>query len=255
MAGHSKWANIKHRKGAQDMKRGKVFSKVVKDLMVAARMGGSDVDANPRLRLAVAKAKAVSLPRENLDRAIKKGAGELEGANYEEVMYEAYGPAGVGILVECLTDNRNRTASEIRWVFSKRGFSIGASGSASHTFNRRGEVVVKADDTDEDTVLLAAAEHGGDDIVSTTDDDDNPLFQVICEVGDLETLREGLEGEGLTVDSYGLTWLPTIAMPIEGEDAERLMALLDAIEELDDARAVYSNYDISDEEMERIAGS
>ncbi len=254
MAGHSKWANIKHRKGAQDMKRGKAFSKVVKDIMVAARMGGSDVDANPRLRLAVAKAKAVSLPRENLDRAIKKGAGELEGANYEEVMYEAYGPAGVGILVECLTDNRNRTASEVRWVFSKRGFSLGASGSAAHTFNRRGEVIVNGEGIDEDTVMLAALEHGGDDVIPTTDEDDNPMFQVICEVGELETLREGIEGEGLTVDNYGLTWLPTIGMPVEGDDATRLLALIEALEELDDARCVYSNYDISDEEMERIAG-
>jgi YebC/PmpR family DNA-binding regulatory protein len=255
MAGHSKWANIKHRKGAQDQKRGKLFSKVVKDIMVAARLGGSDIDANPRLRLAIAKAKSVSLPRENLERAIKKGAGELEGSNYEQVMYEAYGPAGVGILVECLTDNRNRTASEVRHVFSKRGFSLGASGSAAHTFNRRGEVLVKAEGTDEDTVFMAAAEHGGEDVVETTDDDGNALFQVICEVGDLETLREGLEGEGLTVDSYGLTWLPTIEMPVAGSDATRLLALLEAIEELDDAQSVYSNYDISDEEMERIAGA
>ncbi len=255
MAGHSKWANIKHRKGAQDQKRGKVFSKVVKDIMVAARLGGSDIDANPRLRLAVAKAKAVSLPRENLERAIKKGAGELEGTNYEEVMYEAYGPAGVGILVECLTDNRNRTASEVRHVFSKRGFALGGSGSAAHAFNRRGEVLVKAEGTDEDTVFMAAAEHGGDDVVATTDDDNNALFQVVCEVSDLETLREGLEGEGLTVDSYGLTWLPTIEMPVSGNDATRLMALLEALDDLDDARTIYANYDISDEEMERIAGA
>lgn len=255
MAGHSKWANIKHRKGAQDKKRSKVFSKVVKDIMVAARMGGPDIDANPRLRLAVAKAKAVSLPKDNLERAIKKGAGLLEGENYEEVMYEAYGPAGVGILVECLTDNRNRTASEVRHCFSKRGFSMGASGSAAHAFNRRGEVNVKAEGTDEDTVFMAAAEHGGEDVVSSADDNGNPLFQVICEVPDLEGLREGLEGEGLVIDSYGLTWIPTVEMPVAGADADKLMALLEALDDLDDCRSVHANYDISDEEMARIAGA
>ena len=255
MAGHSKWANIKHRKGAQDQKRGKVFSKVVKDIMVASRLGGPDIDANPRLRLAVAKAKAVSLPRDNLDRAIAKGAGLLEGENYEDVMYEAYGPGGVGIMVECLTDNRNRTASEVRHVFSKRGLSLGATGSAAHSYNRVGEVLVKAEGTTEDDVLLAAADHGGDDIQDSSDDDGNPLFQVVCEISDLETLREGLEGAGLEVDSYGLTWIPTIEMPVSGKDADRLMELLEALEELDDARTVFANYDISDEEMARIADS
>jgi len=254
MAGHSKWANIKHRKGAQDQKRGRMFSKVVKDIMVAARMGGPDVEGNPRLRLAVAKAKAVSLPRENLERAIKKGAGLLEGEDYEEVMYEAYGPGGVGILVECLTDNRNRTAAEVRHVFSKRGLSLGATGSAAHAYNRCGEVNVKAADTDEDTVMMAAMDHGGDDINATEDDDGNPLFQVICEVGDLETLREGLESEGLEVDGYGLTWIPSVEVPVEGKDAEKLMELMDALDDLDDARSVYANYDISDEEMARISG-
>ncbi len=254
MAGHSKWANIKHRKGAQDRKRGRIFSKVVKDIMVAARMGGPDPETNPRLRLAVAKAKAVSLPKDNLERAIAKGAGLLEGDQVEEVMYEAYGPAGVGILVECLTDNRNRTASEVRHVFSKRGFSIGASGSAAHAFNHKGEVVVLAEGTNLDAVMMAAMEHGGDDIEESTNDDDKDVFQVVCEISELETLREGLEGAGLEVDSYGLTWVPSVTMPVEGKDAEALLALLEAIEDLDDTRDVYANYDISDEEMARISG-
>jgi YebC/PmpR family DNA-binding regulatory protein len=254
MAGHSKWANIKHRKGAQDAKRGKAFSKVVKDLMVAARMGGADPEANPRLRLAVAKAKAVSLPRENLERAINKGAGLLDDDDFEEVMYEAYGPGGVAILVECLTDNRNRTASEVRFAFSKRGFSIGASGSAAHAYNRRGEVLVSGEGTTEEDVLLAAMEHGGDDVQPGEDDDGNPQFQVVCEVPDLETLREGLESSGLQVTGYGLTWIPTVTTPLEGKEAEQMLALLEAIEDLDDTRTVFANYDISDEEMDRIAG-
>jgi len=254
MAGHSKWANIKHRKGAQDRKRGRIFSKVVKDIMVAARMGGPDPETNPRLRLAVAKAKAVSLPKDNLERAIAKGAGLLEGDQVEEVMYEAYGPAGVGILVECLTDNRNRTASEVRHVFSKRGFSIGASGSAAHAFNHKGEVIVLAEGTDLDSVMMAAMEHGGDDIEEDTNDDDKDVFRVVCEISELEALREGLEGEGLEIDSYGLTWVPSVSMPVEGKDAEALFALLEAIEDLDDTRDVYANYDISDEEMARISG-
>ncbi len=254
MAGHSKWANIKHRKGAQDAKRGKAFSKVVKDIMVAARMGGSDPEGNPRLRLAIAKAKAVSLPRENLERAIKKGAGLLDDESFEEVMYEAYGPGGVGILVECLTDNRNRTASEVRHVFSKRGFSIGASGSAAHAFNRCGEVLLDAEDTDEDTVMMAAMEYGGDDVQASEDDEGKPQFQVVCEVSDLEGLREGLESEGLKVTGYGLTWVPSVSTPVQGKEAEQLFALLEAIDDVDDTRTVYANYDISDEEMARIAG-
>ena len=254
MAGHSKWANIKHRKGAQDAKRGRAFSKVVKDIMVAARMGGPDPEGNPRLRLAIAKAKAVSLPKDNLERAILKGAGLLEGENVEEVRYEAYGPAGVGLIVECLTDNRNRTAAEIRHAFSKRGFSLGASGSATHAFNRKGEVLVLAEGTDEDSVMMAAMEYGGEDVQETANDDGNDCFQVVSEVGDLEALREGLESQGLTIDGYGLTWIPTVSMPVEGKDADQLFALIDALEDIDDTRNVYANYDISDEEMARIAG-
>ena len=254
MAGHSKFKNIMHRKGAQDKKRAGLFAKLSKEIMVAAKMGGEDPGSNARLRLAISTARAQSMPKDNIERAIKKGAGLLEGEDYEEVMYEAYGPGGVGILVECLTDNRNRTAAEVRHVFSKRGLSLGATGSAAHAYNRCGEVNVKAADTDEDTVMMAAMDHGGDDINATEDDDGNPLFQVICEVGDLETLREGLEAEGLVVDGYGLTWIPSVEVPVEGKDAEKLMELMDALDDLDDARSVYANYDISDEEMARISG-
>ena len=252
MSGHSKWANIKQRKGAQDKKRGKLFSKVVKDIMVAAKLGGPDPDANPRLRLAIQKAKSVSLPRDNLDRAIKKGAGQLDGEEYEEIMYEGYGPAGVGVLVECLTDNRNRSASEVRYVFSKRGMSLASSGAAAHAYSRLGQVLVVAEGTDEDTVMMSAMEYGADDIRDEVTDDGTEVFQVLCEIPDLEGLREGLEKDGLEIDSYGLTWIPSMMMPVTGSDVGKLFALIEALEDLDDVQTVYANYDVSDEEMEQL---
>ncbi len=255
MAGHSKWANIKHRKGAQDARRSKIFSKVVKDIMVAARLGGPDIDANPRLRLAVEKAKAVSLPRDNLERAIKKGAGLLEGVEYEEVTYEAYAPGGVALIVDCLTDNRNRTSPEIRHIFTKRGLALAASGAAAHSFRRVGQVLVGKDTTDEDTLMLSAMEYGADDILDDVDDNDVEVFQVVCEVPDLEGLREGLEADGFVVREYGLAWIPTTTVPVSGSDADKLMALLEALDENDDVQNVWANYDISDAEMERIAGA
>ncbi|MEE2829173.1 MAG: YebC/PmpR family DNA-binding transcriptional regulator [Myxococcota bacterium] len=255
MAGHSKWANIKHRKGAQDAKRSKLFSKVVKDIMVASRVGGPDPDSNPRLRLAIAKAKAVSLPRENLDRAIKKGAGTLEGVDYEEVRYEAYGPGGVAIIIECLTDNRNRTSPEIKHIFTKRSMTLGEPGSAVHSFRRVGQVLVPKESTDEDNLMLGAMEHGADDILEDIDDNGEAVFQIISEVSDLEQLREGLEREGFTVREYGLSWVPNTTVSIAGEDANKLLGLLDVIEDNDDVQNLFANYEISDEEMARLAES
>ncbi len=256
MAGHSKWANIKHRKSAQDSKRGREFTKVVKDIMVAAKIGGPDPDANPRLRLAIAKAKAVSLPRDNLERAIAKGAGTLEGQNMEEVRYEGYGPGGVAIIIESLTDNRNRTAAEVRFAFTKRGQTLGSSGTATHSFNRVGQVTVAAEGTDEDELMMAAMDHGGTDLLEDYDaEDDADVFMVTCEVSDLEGLREGLEGAGFAVSGYGLHWVPTVTVPLEGDDAEKILDLIDTLEELDDVQEVYANHDLSDEELERISGS
>ncbi|MCP4868857.1 MAG: YebC/PmpR family DNA-binding transcriptional regulator [Proteobacteria bacterium] len=255
MAGHSKWANIKHRKGAQDAKRSKLFSKVVKDIMVAARVGGPDPDANPRLRLAIAKAKAVSLPRENLDRAIKKGAGLLDGQTFEEVMYEAYGPGGVALLIEVLTDNRARTGPEIKHLLSKRGIPLAASGAAAHSFNRVGRLLVPHDSIEEEDLLMAGMEHGADDVTEDVNDNGDDVWQVVCEVGDLETLREGLEGEGVKLEEYGLWWIPTVSVPVEGGDADKLLALIEVLEENDDVQNVHANFEISDEEMERIAAT
>ncbi len=256
MAGHSKWANIKHRKAAQDSKRGRAFSKIVKDIMVAAKIGGPDPDANPRLRLAIAKAKAVSLPRENLDRAIKKGAGILEGQNVEEIRYEGYGPGGVAIIVECLSDNRNRTAADVRHAFTKRGQNLASTGAAAHSFNRVGQVTVKAEGTDEDELMMAAADHGAEDLLQDVDDEtDEDVFVVTCDVPDLEGLREGLEGGGFAVSGYGLHWIPTVTVPLVGRDADKVLDLIDALEELDDVQTVYANHEISDVELERIANS
>ncbi len=253
MAGHSKWANIKHRKGAQDARRSKLFSKVVKDIMVAARVGGPDPDANPRLRLAIAKAKAVSLPRDNLDRAIKKGAGLLEGQEYEEIMYEAYGPGGVALLVEVLTDNRARTGPEIKHLLSKRGIALAASGAAAHSYRRVGRALVARDAIDEESLMMAGMEHGADDLTEDVNDNGDAVWQVVCEVGDLEMLREGLEGEGVELQEYGLWWIPSTTVPVEGSDAEKLLALIEALEDNDDVQNVHANFEISDAEMERIA--
>jgi YebC/PmpR family DNA-binding regulatory protein len=255
MAGHSKWANIKHRKSAQDSKRGRAFTKVVKDIMVAAKIGGPDPDANPRLRLAIAKAKAVSLPRDNLERAIAKGAGTLEGENVDEVRYEGYGPGGVAILIESLTDNRNRTAAEVRHAFTRRGQSLGTSGAAAHAFNRVGQVTVVAEGTDEDALMMAAMEHGADDLLQDFDAEaEADVFMVTCDVADLEGLREGLETAGFSVSGYGLHWVPTVTVPLQGEDAEKLLDLIDFLEELDDVQSVFANHELSDEELDRIAG-
>ena len=255
MAGHSKWANIKHRKSAQDSKRGAAFTKIVKDIMVAAKIGGPDPDANPRLRLAIAKAKAVSLPRENLDRAIKKGAGILEGQNVEEIRYEGYGPGGVALIIEALSDNRNRTAAEVRFVFTKRGLTLGTAGAATHSFNRVGQVTVKAEGTDEDELMMAAADHGAEDLLQDFDPEaGEDIFMVTCEVADLEGVREGLEAAGFAVSGYGLHWIPNITVPVAGRDAEKVLDLIDVLEDLDDVNCVYANHDISDEELERIAG-
>ncbi|HCP45280.1 MAG TPA: YebC/PmpR family DNA-binding transcriptional regulator [Deltaproteobacteria bacterium] len=255
MAGHSKWANIKHRKGAQDAKRSKVFSKVVKDIMVASRIGGPDPEANPRLRLAIEKAKAVSLPKDNLERAIKKGAGLLEGVEYEEVMYEAYGPGGVAILIECLTDNRNRTSPEIKAILSKRGIALAASGAAAHSFSRLGQVLVDAASTDEEELTLAALDLPVDDVLLDSDDSGTDVFQVLTEIGALEAVREGLETSGFTIKEYGLTWVPSVSVQVQGDDAEKLMAVLDAIDQNDDVQNLYANYEISDAEMERLAAN
>jgi YebC/PmpR family DNA-binding regulatory protein len=244
MAGHSKWANIRHRKAAQDAKRGKIYTKLAREITVAAREGGGDPEKNPRLRAAIEKARKFNMPKENIERAIKRGTGELKGETYEEVTYEGYGPGGVAIIVKCLTDNRNRTASEVRHVFSKHGGNLGTSGCVSYLFERKGVITVPADRFDEETVMMAAIEAGAEDVVN-----EGEKFVIYTEPGELETVRKGLVDAGVEVEEAKLDLIPTTTTRVEGETAQKVLKLLMALEDLDDVQEVYSNFDMPEEVM------
>jgi len=248
MAGHSKWANIKRRKGAQDAKRGKVFTKLVREITAAARMGGSDPDGNPRLRLAIDKARAQSMPKDNIQRAIAKGAGELDGANYEEFSMEGYGPGGVAVMIKVLTDNRNRTASEVRHAFAKNDGNLGTSGCVSYMFHHKGVFLVDAEGTDEDTVMEAALEGGAEDVT-----EDDGVWEVLSEPADYDSVAAQLTQEGLTLLSQELTWVPETRSDVTGRVAERVLRLVETLEDLDDVQDVFHNAEISEEELERLS--
>ncbi|MEO0722084.1 MAG: YebC/PmpR family DNA-binding transcriptional regulator [Pseudomonadota bacterium] len=250
MAGHSKWANIQHRKGAQDKKRAVLFARLSKEITIASKMGGPDPNMNPRLRLAVANAKAASVPKDNIQRAIDKGQGG-GGEAYEDIRYEGFGPGGVGIIVEASTDNRNRAASEIRTAFSKNGGNLGETGSVSFGFGNVGEIVYPAEAGDEMAVMEAAIEAGASDVES--DDDAHYIY---TEREDLMDVASALEGKFGDVDakSTKLIWKPENTVPVEGDAADTLMKLLDVLDELDDVQNVYDNSELSDAEMERLAG-
>jgi len=250
MSGHSKWSTIKHKKARTDAKRGKIFSKIVKELIVAARMGGSDPSGNPRLRTAIDKAKSVNLPGENIERAIKKGAGELEGVSYEEGTYEGYAAGGVAVIVEYMTDNRNRTASDVRHAFTKHGGSLGTNGSVSWIFEHKGYFVFSMDSIDEETLMDAAIEAGAEDVVANAED---RIFEVFTAPADFHNVKTAFDEAGLKYDQAELTMIPKNEVKVEGRTAEKVMKLLDDLENLDDVQNVYANFDISTEEMERIA--
>jgi len=235
MAGHSKWANIRFRKGVQDAKRGKVFTKLIREITIASRTGGSDVAHNPRLRLAIDKALGQNMPKDNIERAIKRGSGDLDGAHYEEIQYEGYGPGGVAILVACTTDNRNRTAGEVRHAFSKHGGNMGAEGSVAYLFEKRGVMVFQ--EGDEDVLLEAALLAGADDMLVLPDEG----IEVLTAPEKLISVREGLVQRGLKPASAESVIRPLTDVAVEGEDAERAMKLLEALEDLDDVQAVYTN--------------
>jgi YebC/PmpR family DNA-binding regulatory protein len=248
MAGHSKWANIQHRKGRQDARRSKMFSKLSKEITVAAKMGAADPDFNPRLRLAIQAAKAQSMPKDNIDRAIKKSTSADE-ANFEEIRYEGFGPAGVGVIVEALTDNRNRAASDIRTIFSKNGGNLGETGSVSFMFDLVGYIEYPADKASEDEMLEAAIEAGADDVQSSEE-----THEIYCAFDQLAEVSSALQerfGEASSVKPF---WRPQNTIGVEGDKAASVMKLIDSLEDNDDVQNVYANFEISDEEMERLAG-
>ena len=249
MAGHSKFKNIMHRKGAQDAKRSKLFSKLSREITVAAKMGTPDPDMNPRLRLAIAAAKAQSVPKDNIERAIKKAAGD-EDANYDEVRYEGYGPGGVAVIVEALTDNRNRTAGVIRAAFSKHGGALGESGSVAFMFDRVGEIEYAADAADADKVMEAAIEAGADDVVS--DEEAHVITCAFEDVADVSAALGEILGEPQAVR---IVWRPQTGTPVDEDKAGTLMKLIDVLEDDDDVQNVFANYEISDEVMEKLAAA
>jgi YebC/PmpR family DNA-binding regulatory protein len=249
MSGHSKWANIKHRKGAADAKRGKVFTKLIKEITVAARMGGGDPAANPRLRSAIVTAKSVNMPKDNVERGIKKGTGELEGVNYEEILYEGYGPGGVAVLVECMSDNRNRTVADMRSIFSKAGGNMGESGCVAWMFDKKGSLLVDKENVEEEKLMDLAIEAGAEDVV-----DDGNVFQVLTAPEDFDAVREALAGEGVVFIEAGVSMIPQNEIEVDNpKTAGSLMNLLDNLEENEDVQNVHANFDIPDEIMEAIS--
>lgn len=248
MAGHSKWANIKHKKQKEDKLRGKLFGKLTREIIVAAKEGGGDINANFRLRTAVERARAANMPMDNIERAIKRGTGELDGANYEEFTYEGYGPAGVAILMNIATDNRNRTAGEIRHILDKHGGNLGESGCVSWMFSQKGELAVAKEGVDEDELMLAAVEAGAEDV--ETDDEE---FLVYTAPGDLQKVKEALAEAGYVMSRAEVTMIPSNYVELNKEEAERVLKLMDVLEEHDDVQAVYANFDIPEEIMAEIA--
>ena len=248
MAGHSKWANIKHRKGAQDAKRGKVFTKLIKEITVAAKLGGADPEGNPRLRTAIDKAKGENMPKDSIERAVKKGVGDLDGVNYEEGTFEGYGPGGVAVIVEFMTDNRTRTVADVRHIFTKHNGNLGVNGSVSFLFDRKG-LISFTTDKDFDTIFEAALEAGAEDVK-----DEGDAYEVITDPVNFIEVREALAGAGLEWDNAEITMIPQTMVALEGKQAEQMLKMMDKLEDNDDVQNVYANFDISDDEIEKMVG-
>ena len=247
MSGHSKWHSIKHKKGAIDAKRGKLFSKLIKEIQVAARMGGGDIDGNPRLRKSVTDAKAASMTGDTIKRAIQRGTGELEGATYEEILYEGTGPGGTLFLVETMTDNRNRTVAEMRKLFEKHTGQLGAGGSAQWAFDRKGIITVAKDAATEDQIMEVAVGAGAQDY-----SDFGEEWQVLCDVPETDAVSSALEAAGIKVSSSSVGYVPKTKKPITGRDAEKCLAMFESLDDHDDSQNVYADFDISDEELAKI---
>ncbi len=247
MGGHSHWSTVKRHKAAQDAKRGRIFTKIIRELTAAARLGGGDPDANPRLRTAVAKAKEVNMPQDNIKKAIQRGTGELPGVSYDEVVYEGYGPGGVATLIEIMTDNRNRTVSEIRHLLGKYGGTMGEAGCVSWLFQKKGYIVVERHSADEEKLMSLVLEAGAEDLKT---DDNN--YEVLCRPEDFEQVRAALEKNKIALAAAEVTMVPQNYVPLEDKDAEQMLKLMEALEDHDDVQKVYANFDISPEVIERV---
>lgn len=242
MSGHNKWSTIKHKKGAADAKRGRIFTKLIKEITVAARMGGGDPDANPRLRTAVAAAKSENMPKDNIERAIKKGTGELEGVSYEENTYEGYGPGGAAIFLESVTDNKNRAVADIRHIFSKSGGNLGENGCVGWMFDKKGYINIEKDGVDEESLMEVALEAGAEDVR-----EEDGSFEVITEPEDFETVREAIEQASIAYADAEITMLPQNFTALQGKEAEQMVRLMDALDDCEDVQKIYTNADIPDE--------
>ncbi|HUU39416.1 MAG TPA: YebC/PmpR family DNA-binding transcriptional regulator [Desulfatiglandales bacterium] len=247
MSGHSKWHSIKHKKGAIDAKRGRTFTKIIKEITVAARMGGKDPDSNPRLRVAVAEAKSENMPKDNIERAIKKGAGELEGYAYEEITYEGYGPGGAAVLLDVLTDNKNRAVAEVRHLFERSGGNLGESGCVSWMFAKKGLIIFQKDQVDEERLFEAALEAGADDIK-----DEGEEFEVITEPSKFEQIKTAIDKAGFKHTTAEITMIPKTTVKLDGKHAQQMLSLMDILMDNEDVIHVYANFDIPDEVMEAI---
>ncbi|WP_457552662.1 YebC/PmpR family DNA-binding transcriptional regulator [Desulfobacula sp.] len=247
MSGHSKWSTIKHKKGATDAKRGKIFTKLIKEITVAARMGGGDPESNPRLRSALISARAQNMPKDTYERAIQKGTGDLEGVNYEEIIYEGYGPGGVAVLVECLTDNRNRTIAEVRNVFNKAGGNVGTDGCVAWMFDKKGLIIVNKEDSDEETLMEVALDAGAEDIKEETGS-----FEIISEPSDFDSLKDAIDEAGIKYEMAEITMIPQTLAKVEGKEAEQMIRFMDALDDSDDVQKFYSNADIPDEAFDSM---
>jgi YebC/PmpR family DNA-binding regulatory protein len=248
MSGHSKWSSIKHKKGAADAKRGKIFTKLIKELTVAARLGGGDPGGNPRLRTAILAAKAENMPKENIERAIKKGTGELEGVSYEEVSYEGYGPGGVAMLIECLTDNKNRAVSEIKHQMDRHGGSLGEPGCVSWMFEKKGLIIVDKEGMDEEKLLDLALESGAEDVK-----EEEHEFEVLIDPADFDSVKQAFDDAQISYNLAEVSMVPQNTINLEGKKAEQMIKLMDALEDNDDISNVYANFDIPDEVMEAMS--
>jgi YebC/PmpR family DNA-binding regulatory protein len=249
MSGHNKWSTIKHKKAAADARRGRAFTKLIKEITVAARTGGGDPENNPRLRAAIAAAKAVNMPKENIERSIKRGTGEIEGVTYEEFSYEGYGPGGVAVLVDIMTDNRNRTAAEIRHIFSKSNGNLGENGCVAWMFDKKGLIVVEQGSTDEETLMDVALEAGADDVR-----DEEDVYEVYTPTDSFDAVRQAFEEREIPLVSAEITMVPRNTIRVEGREAEQMLRLLERLEECDDVQNVHANFDIDDELMEQLQG-